>query len=515
MTEPAGDIKGMTIPWLLQDLHREGRSGTVSLASEQAVKKIYFKDGEIIFAASNLDDDQLIVRLLRDGKITKQFYDATNEIVRKKPGKAAVAVLLEYEFITKQALEEAAAVLVKQIILDVLGWRSGRYIFDNSPLPLAEIVPLRMNTAELIVEGLRGLDWQIVRKALPPLKTVLLKSAALPHSAQLAHLDPDCHAVLSLIDGNLSIEELCSRSGIGDFNTLKAVYILLALRMAGQGALKAEQQVHAQAAASTPKQPSPTQADAALAERESIEQAYAALQHRDNYQVLGVSQTATASEIKKAYFRLAKAYHPDRHLEPEMVNLKEKLETLFTAIHGAYETLSDPAKRQEYDDMRAGRKTDAHFEDKRPEEYVENYAEKTGQAAAYFNAGVKDFKIGNFWGAADAFASAMRLDPRKADYFFYYGISLARIPRRRHEAEENLKKAIEIDPLRQEYQLELGALYLKSGLKAKALEAYNAALQHHPDSEEIKQAIMAAGGTVLQENKEDSGFLDKILKDKK
>ena len=127
---------------------------------------------------------------------------------------------------------------------------------------------------------------------------------------------------------------------------------------------------------------------------------------------------------------------------------------------------------------------------------MENYAEKTKSAAAYFNAGMKEFSVGNFWGAADAFAWATRLDPVKAPYFFQYGLSLMRIPRRRHEAEENLQKAIEIDPLKPEYHLELGNLYLKSGLKNKALDVFTIALRENPNSEKILEAIKAAGGAV-------------------
>ena len=525
MIVPAGDIKDMTVPWLFQGLRKEERSGSVLFAREQAVKKVYVKGGEIIYADSNLVDDQLGACLLRDGKITKQYFDATTEIVQKT-GKALGAVLVEYEFLSPQDLVAGTRLQVKQIVLSVFGWRDGRYIFDNSPLPLKEIIPLQMSTGELIVEGIRGLDWQVVRKSLPSLKTVLRPPAAPSLIVQRAGLEQDCHTVLSLIDGRRSIEELCSQSGIGDFNTLKAVHLLLALDMVGKGAVKTEAEMKSSrstirnaASAGEQKAPEQTaetgaQADAAPLSKHMIEQAYEALRHQDNYQVLGISSAATTPEIKKAYFKLAKVYHPDRHLEPEMAVLKEKFESLFTAIHGAYQTLSDPAKRQEYDMMRTGRQRPAQYEEKHSE-HRENLAEKTGQAAAYFNAGMNDFKIGNFWGAAESFASATRLDPVKSDYFYHYGVSLTHIPRRRHEAEENLKKAIEIDPLKPAYHLELGALYLHSGLKIKALDVYNDALRRNPASNEIREAIKAAGGAVQEEKEGEAGLFKKVFKDKK
>ena len=64
---------------------------------------------------------------------------------------------------------------------------------------------------------------------------------------------------------------------------------------------------------------------------------------RDYYDVLGVSRDASSEQVKKAYRRLAHKYHPDRNREdPEA-------ETRFKEVAEACEVLSDPAKRQRYD----------------------------------------------------------------------------------------------------------------------------------------------------------------------
>ena len=64
---------------------------------------------------------------------------------------------------------------------------------------------------------------------------------------------------------------------------------------------------------------------------------------RDYYEVLGINRNASADEIKSAFRKLSKKYHPD--LNPDDPTAEEK----FKEINEAYQVLSDPDKKQKYD----------------------------------------------------------------------------------------------------------------------------------------------------------------------
>src|SRR5438876_5362730 len=122
-------------------------------------------------------------------------------------------------------------------------------------------------------------------------------------------------------------------------------------------------------------------------------------EYKDYYQTLGVSRTASAKEIKSAYRRLARQYHPD-------VNKDPKATDRFKLINEAYEVLSDPKKRAKYDQLG----TDWERIE-REQEFARQYRSQpgqgAGQAAGYGD--FSDFFNTFFSGEAAAFpASASR-----------------------------------------------------------------------------------------------------------
>jgi curved DNA-binding protein len=106
------------------------------------------------------------------------------------------------------------------------------------------------------------------------------------------------------------------------------------------------------------------------------------VQYKDYYEILGVPRGANDGDIKKAFRKLAREYHPD------VARDKKKAEEKFKELNEAYEVLGDPEKRKKYDQLGANWKSGADF---RPPPGWESFG--GGQAAHGRGQGGEDFEF--------------------------------------------------------------------------------------------------------------------------
>jgi serine/threonine protein kinase len=101
---------------------------------------------------------------------------------------------------------------------------------------------------------------------------------------------------------------------------------------------------------SAPQAP-PRTSEETLALRQDIVAAFTDMKARTHFEVLGLPRASGAAQVKDAYFRLFRRFHPDLRLDPKLADLSREIEAISARVEEAYGILIDPASRSRYENM--------------------------------------------------------------------------------------------------------------------------------------------------------------------
>jgi tetratricopeptide (TPR) repeat protein len=181
---------------------------------------------------------------------------------------------------------------------------------------------------------------------------------------------------------------------------------------------------------------------------------------RDYYKILQVKRNATAEEIKEAYRRLARDYHPDLH--PGNPAAEER----FKEICEAYEVLSDLVQRTQYDQ----RLDPTLIEPQKPGKSHQDY-----YVRAVAKALEKDYQ-----GAVEDYTKAIELNPQFVEAYIKRGATLYKMGDGRG-ALKDCSEALRINPNLSEAYYYQGRARYRLGYTQAAIDAYTAAIAKEPD----------------------------------
>ncbi len=195
----------------------------------------------------------------------------------------------------------------------------------------------------------------------------------------------------------------------------------------------------------------------------------------DYYTILGLPHNATAKQIRERFLELARERHPDRYRGEG----KEQIEAEFQAITQAFNALSDPEQRREYD-LNLVRPQGGDAGD-------QTQAAQISQA--YVKRGVKAYKDKNYLEAAENFDRATQENPADAQAWYYLALAASRRRAWLSRAAEASARACELAPMEVGYLKLAGKLFGQIGLSTKAERYYSDALTWGGEDPEIQAAI--------------------------
>jgi hypothetical protein len=238
--------------------------------------------------------------------------------------------------------------------------------------------------------------------------------------------------------------------------------------------------------------------------RQEIADAFAGLKTRNHFEVLGIERGTTEQQVKEAYFRLARRFHPDAHHDSALADLVDQLEAVFIRLGEAYEILKTPRLRADYEE-RLGRQrprpeggaavagagpsggpgsSPAQAEGSDPEEEKKAAEDAVRRAAWMFEKEKYFDAIQLLEGVLDKVQGKVQIRGR-----LVLAKAYMKNPKWVKSGEKTLQGIVHDDPQNVEAHYLLGTIYRDQGLKSRTTAMFRKVLELKPDHEEALAAI--------------------------
>jgi len=223
-----GDLGRLDVPDVLSFLNMGRRTGVLALEKPDQETKLFFRDGNPVYASSTKEDLHLGAMLVRMRKVSADTIDRAVSKPRSGRWRVGSALLAE-KIVNETELASFLKVQVSEVIFDTFTWREGLFTFWEKVPPPATAVTLEMDLQNLLMEGSRRLDERSrLSEVFPDLN---MSVEAVTNPERVKHsvtMTPDEWKVYFLVDGRRSLSEICRLAGNPDeLSTLQILHHLV------------------------------------------------------------------------------------------------------------------------------------------------------------------------------------------------------------------------------------------------------------------------------------------------
>jgi curved DNA-binding protein CbpA len=463
-----GSLNDAPLPQVLHRIFLEQLKGTLTLAREGEVRRLFFEKGELKTATSSRETQKIGTFLKRRGRISDEDLASALAEISRQHGTRFGKTLVSRGLLPKSAIESEMKRLVEEIVLSAFEWDSGEYRFEPSNAILDPDVALALSTAAVIVEGIRRLpDAPIYRQRLNGGPGVLRLARDPMSRYQYLALTPQEAYILSRVDGVLDVDALLAIAGKSRDAAAKTIYALLSCGLVewstgGPGPRRREStggvsRPSGEVAAEPPQR--------TTGHVEMVRNTWRRLDWLSHYDLLAVSKEAGVDEVRRAYVEKSRLFHPDLRHRADLAGMERELTAVFGRLKVAHDTLVDPAARAEYD---------MGLEDApsvSAEETVRDPQAGRILAARNFARAAELVDAKDYYPAIEMLREAVRFAPDRADYRFKLGEIELKNSKWFDRGLENLQEAIRMAPTRGDFLRETARALAVNG-RRQAAEMY-------------------------------------------
>ncbi|NNF37980.1 MAG: DUF4388 domain-containing protein [Gemmatimonadetes bacterium] len=224
-----GSLQDVGLADICQLLAMGRKTGCLSITDRSNFGYIYFEKGRVIYASLLNRPDRLGELLLRNGIVSGEQLDVAMVVQDERRGGSMLGeILLEHGDLAEEDLHRFVRVQIEEAVYHLFTWNRGAFHFDPDQRPDEEGYHLVDIPAEnLLLEGARRVDeWSQIEKKVSSFDLVFEVVSA-PEDSEDVELEPRQERILPLIDGERTVADIVSASGLVEFEVGKALYGLV------------------------------------------------------------------------------------------------------------------------------------------------------------------------------------------------------------------------------------------------------------------------------------------------
>lgn len=227
-----GSIENFTLVDIFQLVATGRKSGTLGIQREESIVMVYFEAGDVIYAYGPRETFHLGELLTERGRITpEQLQQAIDVQDREQNAKRLGEILIDLGFLNQVDLETVVREQVEELLFSLLAWKTGSFKFYEGQFPTSEEIMVKLSVENVILEGIRRLDEQhLIGESIPDLDCVYRLASSKSGRTRAVTLKASEWNVMALVNGHMSVNQICDNSSFGRHETLNR---LAQLRLAG------------------------------------------------------------------------------------------------------------------------------------------------------------------------------------------------------------------------------------------------------------------------------------------
>lgn len=235
-----------------------------------------------------------------------------------------------------------------------------------------------------------------------------------------------------------------------------------------------------------------------------IRKTHARIQNENHYQVLGVPMDASLQQIREAYFKLAKDFHPDRVRALGLDDVANEANVIIRRINEAHRVLTSQDSRKVYDAELSG-------------DPSRNAVHNAMTAEFVFQKGLVALRRKNFSEALLDFQEAVKLNPKEGEHVAYVAWTQFSNPKIRSQEllprlKTQLREAVRISPNSATCHYFLGEVHLALGEQKQAYFCFNRVVEIKPDHIEASRHLRIMRMRQEKEKGKDRGLFGRFRK---